>query len=154
MRLPSSRRLAILAFSLFALGCSDPLAPDDVDGLYVLQRIGSEALPATLFENECYALRVISEAILLRSNGTGTISGVQQTMSCQDGDTARVARWVEKPIRFQVVGGRIEIEFVCGPNELCIAPPHVVAHRTSAGLRATYFESTVPLHYSMAVFLE
>lgn len=151
MRRLMSRRLALLACSLFVLGCSDSLGPEDVAGLYALERIGSEPLPAVLFETEYGIVRVESETILLRADGTGTISGVQESIPWQDGHSATGPVWTERVIRFRTVAGRIEIEFVCAPNESCLLGPHMVARRTTDGLWATYYELRTPLHYARVV---
>lgn len=154
MRSPMSRRVALLVCSLLVLGCSDSLAPEDVAGVYVLERIGSDPLPAVLFETEYGIVRVESESIRLRADGTGTVSSMKESIPWQDGHSATGPVWSERAIRFRTVAGRIEIEFVCAANESCLPGPHMVARLTSDGLWATYHELRTPLHYAKVVVYE
>ena len=151
MRRPMSRLLAVLVASLLALGCSDSLAPEDVAGLYVLERIGSDPLPAVLSENDYGVVRVTSGAIRLRSDGSGTVSGVQESIPWHDVQSASGPIWSENPIRFRTVGDRIEIEFLCPAYASCIPAPHMVARRTTDGLRASWFQSPTVMHYTRVV---
>ena len=147
MRLSMSRRLAILG-CLVVLGCSDSLEPEEVAGLYVFEQVGSEALPAVIWESEERTVWVTSGSIRLRADGSGTISGAEQSISRQDGLPPTNTGYSERPIRFRTDGLRIEIEIVCAPNESCLPPPHLVARPTPGGLRVSYFELRTPLHYA------
>ena len=132
------RRTAVLALCTLMAACSDPIGPSDVAGVYELELIDGEPLPAVLFSNEYYIVRVLSDTITLRADGTGTISGVQEFESLQEGVESEGPRARETQIRFGVRNNRIDIEFLCPPNALCTQGPHIVAWKTSDGLSARY----------------
>jgi len=154
MRLPRSRRLALLACSFITLGCTDSLAPEDVAGLYVLERIGSEPLPAVMWENELNTVLVTSGTIRLRPDGSGTVSGTEESIPRQDGLPATNTSRLDVPIRFRTDGVRIEIEFLCPANANCSPPPHIVARPTLGGLRVTLFHAPILMHYARVASTE
>lgn len=148
MRQPIARRLAVLVCSLLALACRDSLEPAEVAGVYALERIGSDALPAVMWETEHHTVWVTSGAIRLRADGTGLISSIEESLPRQAGNSAAGTIGWERPIRFRTAGVRIEIEIVCAANESCLPPPHLVGRPTAGGLRVSWYESTIPLHYA------
>jgi hypothetical protein len=54
--------LAMLSVAT-ALACGDPLAPDEVAGTYVLERVGADDLPTVLFANEYVRIRVLADTV-------------------------------------------------------------------------------------------
>ena len=142
------RNLIFIGLAVLLAGCSDPFGPADVDGVYQLERIGDDPLPAVLFSNDHYTLRVLSDTMILYANGTGTIFSVQEGESLDEGFEPSGPIRVETPIGFRVRSDRIEIEFYCPPNAMCVQGPHITAWKTGDRLHARYFALETPLIYS------
>lgn len=107
-------RVTLLLATLILLACGDPLAPEDVIGTYALGQSSDQVLMAWGIDT-----------IRLEARGVGTVWGWS--------DTGPV-RWSDS-IRFRVVDSRIEMEFICPPDALCVPPPHLVARRVPGGIR-------------------
>src|SRR5688500_16423188 len=110
------------------LGCSDTLAPGDVKGLYVLQSVGADPLPAMLpTGGSNWQLRLIADTIVLRDDGSGV--HVRWSQSFQSGSPEpEPSRW-EVELQYRIEGSAIEITFICPPNAMCTAGPHMIARR-------------------------
>lgn len=135
MRLPSPAlplRAAAVCLAA-ALGCDSPLGPDDVSGTYTLERIAGDPLPAVTFENESVVVRVLADTLRLDGGGGGTAVSVRAIVVKSSGVGHGPAR-VTSELRYRVVGGRVEVHYVCPPNALCAAGPHLIARRTADGL--------------------
>ena len=143
MRHPATRfrapLLAALLAGTLALGCGDSLGPYDVAGRYALQAIAGEALPAVSFTGAYVTVRVIAETLLLRADGTGTakVHAEVEELSLPPGARRSDQRW-ERALRFRTTDDRLEIEFVCGPAQLCARPPHLIAQRRGSTLLVEY----------------
>jgi len=115
---------------LVALGlaCSGDLGPGTVSrDTYVLQEVDGDPLPTVLYSNEYAEVYVVSDTIRLRTDGTGTISGVRSAGSLQPGIPAEEPTWYTADIRFRRLMRGIEIDYVCPANANCVAPPHFTA---------------------------
>ena len=88
------------------------------------------------YENGLFATRVISDTIRLRSDGTGTISGVRESMPLPPGVPGDGPVHIASNIRFKAVGDQVEIEYECPDLALCIPPPHLIASLRPDGLTA------------------
>ena len=115
------------------LGCVEPLSPDNVKGLYVLQSVGANPLPALMPTTGNWQYRVVADTVVLRKDGSGV--HVRWSQSFQSG-TAEPAptRW-EIGLGYRIAGSDIEITMICPPNALCTAGPHMIARRDGDGLR-------------------
>src|SRR5687768_4531751 len=80
----SFRRLVLVLLAAVVSGCLSALGPENVSGTYVLVRVGGDTVPAVVFVDELFTVRVISQSIVLRADGTGTISGVEQVVRAHD----------------------------------------------------------------------
>ena len=131
--------LAALLAGAVALGCGDSLGPDDVAGRYALQAIAGEPLPAVSFTGADVTVRVLAETLVLRADGTGTATVHEEVeeLSLPPGTTRSDRRW-ERALRFRARDDRLEIEFICGPGELCVRPPHLIARRQGSALLVEY----------------
>lgn len=131
------------------LGCGDTLSPGDVEGLYVLQSVGENPLPALLPTTSNWRYRVVADTVVLRTDGSGV--HVRWSQSFQSG-TAEPAptRW-EIGLGYRIAESTIEITIICPPNALCTAGPHMIARREGDGLRVEA-DATV-LHYKETLSL-
>jgi hypothetical protein len=144
-------QLALAILITLMLGCGESVGPDDAPGSYVLRRVDGDPLPAVLYDNEIYAVRVISDTIRLRADGTGTISGIRDALPLHEGLPAEGPVHASTNIRFKALVKRIEIEYECPPNANCLPPPHLIAHLRSDGLTARWGPGMLgrsPLFYS------
>ena len=146
--LPHVARCSALLIALSCIGCSDLFEPaDDVD-VYVLERVGSDALPAVSDSNAYTRFRVLADTLRLRADRTGTRTGLVEYEALQNGDGTPQELPVAWDFTFEVVLGRVEIAFVCADSASCIAPPHYVARLQKSGLRVDYaLGGRVPLIY-------
>ena len=137
-----------LLIAIACFGCSDPVEPADVADVYVLERVGSDPLPAVYDSNAYVRVRVLADTLRLRADGTGTRTGLLEYEALQNGDGAPQAVPVAQDFAFEVVLGRVEIAFVCADWASCIAPPHYIARPQPSGLRVDYaLGGRVPLIY-------
>jgi hypothetical protein len=125
--------LAVLSAAA-AIACGDPLAPEEIAGIYALQRVEADHLPTVLYTNEFVRVRVLADTIRLRADGTGMRFGVWEFEPLQEGLELENPASGETDLRFETVGANIEIAFVCPPNANCLPPPHLVAGKLSEGL--------------------
>ena len=143
-------RAALLAIVLLA-GCGEPLGPEDVAGTYVLRSIAGEPLPAVSLASGDGTFRIVADTLRLRADGTGrrlTTAEIELAVAPAGEDGQEVVRG-ERALRFRVVGARVEIEYVCGINEMCVAPPHLSGRRGRGELRIDYaLGGRVPLVYA------
>jgi hypothetical protein len=128
---------ALTSFIGLTLACSSPAGPGDAPGIFVLTQVQQDPLPTVLSENEYFAVRVFSDTIRLREDGTGSISGVRESVPLQGGSSAGPIH-IANGLHYRVVDGRIEIEFDCPPLATCIAGPHLIADRQGDHLVATW----------------
>jgi hypothetical protein len=140
----STGRAVALALLLPVLGCGDPLSPADVSGTYVLQRVADRPLPTELFRNADVVVRVFADTIRLRADGTASIASVTEVESIFDGSIFPSSPEEEGRFYFRVVGGRIEITYICPPNASCVDGPQLFARRDGDGLLVETWSSLVP----------
>jgi hypothetical protein len=142
-------RAALLATVLLA-GCGEPLGPEDVAGTYVLRSVAGELLPAVAVASDDATFRIVADTLRLRADGTGrrlTTTEIEPAVAPAGGNGPEVVRG-ERALRFRVVSARVEIEYVCGINEMCVAPPHLSGRRGRGELRIDYaLGGRVPLVY-------
>ena len=132
------RRLAVLhslvaSALLGVLGCGDTLSPGDVNGMYVLQTVGANPVPALLPTSSNWQHRVVADTLVLRKDGSGVQVRWSQSFQVGTAEPAP-ARW-EMGLGYRIVGSTIEITMICPPNALCAAGPHMIARRDGDGLR-------------------
>lgn len=138
-------RLGMLA--VLAVACDEPLAPEDLQGTYVLQRVADDALPAVLYSNDQVIVRVFAETLYFATAERGSRNVVLESELVSGGSPERFSG--ETAFGFQIIDERIEIAFDCPINANCVPPPHLVLRRTSDGLQADFaFGSRTPLRYS------
>lgn len=141
MRVASSKRaasvLALTLAALFAMGCdSDPIAPSDVAGRYVLLSIDGDALPAAAgYQGPADGpITVIADTLRLAADGSGSLVRVEETSPDEQ------SRYrLETELHYETTEGGIAITFDCPPEALmlCIAGPHMTARLGATGLTAT-----------------
>jgi hypothetical protein len=133
-------RLRLLALFLgagLAAACTEPLGPDGVLGGYALQAVAGQPLPAVVDSSSDFIVRVLADTLRLGNDGRGArvrIAEYRYPTGIAPTDTVR---W-DGQLGFRIVEGRIEMTFVCPADALCVAPPHIVAWRTSDGLRSSF----------------
>jgi len=140
----STGRAVAMALLLPVLGCGDPLSPADVTGTYVLQRVADRPLPTELFRNDDVIVRVFADTIRLRADGSASIASVTESESMFDGSILQSSPAEEGRFYFRVVGGRVEITYICPPNASCVDGPHLLARRDGDGLLVETRSSVVP----------
>jgi hypothetical protein len=140
----------VLLLSLGGSGaCTNPLAPADVAGTYVLRQVGPDPLPTVLYANSDVIVRVLADTLRLVATGEGTEVGLREVEFRQAGIPPGGPQPVATAFHFRIVGGRIEITFGCPPNGDCAAGPHLILRRTSAGIRADVAPGLrVPLYFA------
>lgn len=151
----SCSRLAVLLAALLSTSvltaCSDPIGPSDVAGMYVLERIGSDALPAVYQSDQYSRLQILADTLRLNEDGSGRRTGLLAYEALQGGDDSNGEVPVADEFTFQVVRGRIEIAFACDDTSACVAPPHFIARLKDGGLQVFYaLGGRVPLIYGNA----
>lgn len=114
MRLPSlpSRRL-FLALVLAAGACSDPLAPDEVSGIYVTVAPGAFA---TLVRDNG-DVRLVADSLFLLTNGTARRHVVWEGRRPWETEFARYEHQDEWT--YTIAGTTVRLRPVC-PDGLCI----------------------------------
>ncbi|HYH79049.1 MAG TPA: hypothetical protein VEX86_04610 [Longimicrobium sp.] len=134
-----SRRI-VPAFLLACVigGCDSPLGPSDVEGTYVLERVGSAPLPAVINDIEYGTFTILVDSIRLEHDGSGS---EVQTMRVErrEAGAPTTTETMRNVLGYQLTGGRdIEIGYSCGPaGTLCAlinSVPAVKGRVTSGGL--------------------
>ena len=152
-RVPASL-LGMLSVGL-AVACGDPVAPGDIAGIYTLQRVDSDPLPAVLFPTEFVRVRVLADTLRLNANGSGVQISVREVEPLVPGLPAERSSRVASELRFETKRGRIEVSTICPPNAICPPPPHFVARAVAEGLRVDVATGQrVPLLYTRATGAE
>ena len=143
----AAQKLLIVLAALLAQGCGESLSPRDVLGIYVLERVADDPLPAVVHSNEDVIVRVVAETLYFASTTRGTFSTVREAEPAT-GESPSPAGY-ETGFGFQVIDDRIEVGFDCPINALCVAPPQLVLRRISEGLRADFaLNARTPLIYA------
>ena len=158
MRIALSNRVTSVllasATALLAAGCgSDPLAPSEVAGTYVLLSIDGNPLPADAGYSgpADEAIEVVADTLRLAADGTGSIVTIQETIDYPaSGDTSRTR--LESTLHFTTSESGIAITFDCPPNALmlCVAGPHMTARLSTTGLSATRLTGSQPRELAYA----
>ena len=142
-----SAMLALSMFSTLALGCHNSLGPDDIAGTYVLERVGDDPLPAEVFRDAHGVVSILADTLRLGANGRGGYTSLR-VIDLIGSESPQMPSRLEQALTFRIIGSRIEIQFACPPNALCLAGPHLIARQETRGLVVE--ESLVadtPLHY-------
>ena len=149
---------AIALVALAMVGCAGPAAPDG-PGLrfmpsreaYVLVAVDGAPLPAVTVQNEFTTVTTLADSIWLGLDGTGRRVTVERSHSPQALPEGEITRRSEHHFRYLVTGGVMEASVVCGPNALCVRPPHYRGTLTSTHLTLTYaLYYRTPLEYRRA----
>lgn len=145
MRVACSNRaasaLVLSLAALLAMGCdSDPIAPSDVAGTYVLLSIDGDPLPADAGYSgpADEPVLVVADTLRLTADGRGSLVRVEEIIHDPgSGEGSRTHS--ETTLHFATTEGGIAITFDCPPNALmlCIAGPHMTARLGATGLTAT-----------------
>jgi hypothetical protein len=127
------RTLPLTLLLALVPGCSNPAVPLGRD-YYALQSVAGVPLPAPYAPNPDVNGLVVADSLMFRADGSGHRQAVYQ----QEGSTERYTstdafNWTRE-------ANRISITFVCPPEALCIAGPH---------LRGTIDETTITIHESV-----
>jgi hypothetical protein len=140
---------APLVALVLVLGCGDSLAPEDLRGVYVLRSIAGEPLPTVAGGNEWLTIHALADTLRFGSDGRGTRSVVQETVTHADGARSGRAHG-QQEFFYHIVRGRVEIGFPCPPNANCMPPPHLVARRAAGGLTVEAPRQTLraPMRYA------
>lgn len=122
---------------LMTFGCELATAPQPAPGTYVLRSVAGDPLPTVQFATEYITVRVLADTLRLRADGTGTERILQQahlsTSTIPEPPEAR-----ESDVRYRTRRNRIELEYICPPNALCAAPPHLRGRLARGGLVFDY----------------
>ena len=135
--MPSRHLARTIGFGLItaaAVGCSEPTAPSDFAGTFV---IAESRLPVHLFTNEFGAVFAIADTIRFSVDGQGSVAGTEYVVPTNPG-TRSDTTTSRGPFSFRVVNGKAEVTFPCPPNANCLPGPHMIATRTAEGLHITY----------------
>lgn len=119
-------RSLLLAPLVLLASCGDSLAPGSLPGTYSLRRVAGEPLPAVVARNSYGTIIVHSEAIRLELDGTGSISTSSEIVPHDVSVPLQGSSTAESQIRWAIRNGRVHIEHICGPLELCAPGPHLV----------------------------
>jgi hypothetical protein len=145
------RRSTILASSIasaFVAGCGGDPTDADVRGVYVLDRVGNQPLPAVVFENSAGSVRIIADTLRLTGDGRGSTTSIQVFERQGSGSTADAPTRYDGQLAYALSGSRIMMDFICGPNALCLAGPHLIARRGAPGLVVEWsITSDEPMYY-------
>jgi len=142
-----STMLALSMFSTLTAGCRNSLGPDDIAGTYVLERVGDDPLPAEVFRDTHGVVSIVADTIRLSENGRGSLASVR-VIDLIGVEAPQMPSRLERALTFRVVGSRIEMVFVCPPNALCTAGPHLIASPHARGLVVeSSLVADAPLHY-------
>lgn len=113
------RRLLLIP-ALALLGCSNPLAPGDVSGVYLMVQFQGSPLPASFTEGD-RTISVLADTVILRSDGTGRQIAVWETTS-QGGAQVEVASQIYEG-RYELRGREVRWAYESCPSGLdCITP--------------------------------
>lgn len=123
---------AALAAGLAPAACDDPVRPGDLAGVYVLQSVAGDALPTVAYTTPGFAARVLADTLRLAADGTG--SEARRAVNDPPAPDAGTPYATLSAFTYAVVGGRVEVTYVCPPNADCVAGPHLVARLEGGGL--------------------
>ena len=124
---PCSARALLPAVVLLA--CDNSTEPPPVETTtYVLRQVDGDPLPTVLLATELVQVRVLSDTLRLRSDGSGSISGVRETIPLTPDAPAEGPQPIAIPLHYQTSGNQIEIAFDCPDLAICIPPPHLIAN--------------------------
>ena len=132
-----NRHIITLALGMLAMlpsACRDGLAPGDVAGAYVLDRVGGAPLPAEVYRDVRGVVQVLADTLRLDADGRGRFTSVRVIQVGGASPPPDVASVLESDLVFRIVGSRIDIDFICPDGAQCSAGPHLVAHRHDGGL--------------------
>jgi hypothetical protein len=152
MSIPIPLPVGTALVAALLLGC-DSTGPRPVSGgVYVLQRVAGNPLPAVLQSTDFVNIRVLADTMLLRSDGTGVISGVREIVPREPGGPAEGPHSIVTTFHSETSGGEIAITFDCPPAALCIRGPHLLARTADGELTARWGPSMsgqAPLEYAL-----
>jgi hypothetical protein len=131
-----TKPLCTAALVLAAVACGDGTGPTLTDGdIFVLRSIAGVVVPAPWAPNPGATERMLSAALTLHEDGTGTWVAVVET--AVSGPTVawnNDVTWVRS-------GDHLEIDIECDDLGSCIPGPHLVGDLTETGFTVT--ESSV-----------
>lgn len=140
--------LGTVMFAAGSFGCREAVRSPDVAGVFILDLVGSDTLPAVYYSDETFRVRVLADTLRLFEDGSGLRTGLLDYEVLPEGDGTRQEVAVANDLTFQKVNGRVEIAFACADTASCVAPPHFIARLNEAGLRVDFaLGGRVPLIY-------
>jgi hypothetical protein len=111
------------------LAC-DRSSTEPVDGVadaFVLRSIAGDPVPADIVTGESTSIEIVADTMRFNADGRG--EEVVITRSVAQGELPGEPEREVRPFQYQVVDGRVEIEFPCpdflaGNTASCMIPPH------------------------------
>jgi hypothetical protein len=134
MSVHRSTAVALSMLSTLA-ACRGSLGPEQMAGTYVLERVGSDPMPAVILREEQALVRVIADTLRLDADGGGSFVSLQRIELANPDAAPRAASRIESALTVRVVDARIEMSFVCPINASCAAGPHLIGRVDRGGLR-------------------
>lgn len=138
MRIAAPLPRLLLAVSLSLAGCSSTIEPGDVEAAYVLRTVQGEPLPAVALMQEAGTITVITDTLWLFAGGVGE-ERILQRISEANGEQPEQYRDQRYAFTWRLEGRRVEIDYPCADNALCVPPPHIIAELVGDDLEVEYF---------------
>lgn len=113
----SCTRVAVMLL-VAAVGCREPLAPQEVIGTYVLESISAQPVP--VFRG---GHTILADTLTLGENGRGTRL---QVMESHHPSANRVTR-VASALAYRIVGNTVRIMMLCPPGAACLQREFLIA---------------------------
>jgi hypothetical protein len=133
--------VAALSLAFFSSRCGSPVSPEGSAGIYVLDEINGDPLPAVSTAHEFGVTEILADTLWFETNGTGMRHVTyRSTGTGAESQTYRS----EDPFSYALSSERIEIAFECRDVIIhqgsvgmasCVAPPHFVGTIEHDGLR-------------------
>lgn len=133
--------VAALSLAFLSSGCGSPVGPEGSAGIYVLEQINGDPLPAVTTAHEFGVTEILADTLWLETDGTGMRHVTYR--STETGAGSQTYR-SEDPFTYTLNIEGLEIAFECRDVILlqrsvgmasCIAPPHFVGTIEPDGLR-------------------
>jgi hypothetical protein len=128
---------ALASLISVTLACSDSTGPGPSPEVFVLRQVQQDLLPTVMSQNEFFVIRVLSDTIRLRGDGTGNFSGVRESVPSQGGSGEGPVH-IGSDLHYRVIGTRVEIDFDCPDMAICVPPPHLIANSVGDQLTASW----------------
>lgn len=120
-----------------SLGCGSPTGSMGAASTYVLRTVAGDPVPAVYSTSEHTTVRVLADTLLLLIGGAGEHRVTRHMTSPLSSSTETTVRYVIE-LHWSRDGRRLELGYLCPPNALCVAPPHLRGELTDGGLIVSY----------------